>query len=229
MDAVEIQTYSKEIDRLARGGTGAGATATATLEATGGIRSAKVNAMGSGYAVGDVLTVAGGTGGTFTVTNVTTTGKVKNIVKTTAGSGYANATGAATTVAPAGGSGCTLDTVVEFAVDTVTVGAGGSNYATAVVKFDGGGNPNWSYGAATIDAGAVDTVTAPVGVTFTSVPTIVITPGGPADATAFMTALRAFDVTQQDARLKKIMSTVLNREILTAESAPVVRDALATL
>jgi hypothetical protein len=154
---------------------------------------------------------------------------VKNVVQTSAGSGYANATNVATTVAPAGGTGCTVDTVVEFAIDTITVGTGGSNYTTAVAKFDGGGNPNWSYGAATIDTGAVDTVTAPVGVTFTSVPTIVIEAGGPADASSFMTALRAFDVTQQDSRLERIMSIVLNREVLTAESAPVVRAALASL
>lgn len=229
MDAVEIQTYSKEIDRLARGGTGAGAAATATLETTGGIRSAKVHTAGLGYSLGDVLTVAGGTGGTLTVTGVTTSGAVKSVVKTTAGSGYANATNVATTVDPVGGTGCTVDTVIEFDVDTITVDDGGADYITAVVKFNGGGNPNWSYGAATIDTGAVDTITAPVGVKFTSVPSIVVEAGGPVDAAAFLTALRAFDVTQQDARLEKIMSTALNREVLTAESAPVVTAALAAL
>lgn len=229
MDTVEIQVYSKEIARLARGGLGAGATATATLATTGGIRSVKINNGGSGYALGDVLTVAVGTGGTLTVTKVTTAGKVKGVVVTSPGSGYANATGAATTVAPAGGTGCTVDTVVEFAIDEVTVGAGGSNYTTAIAKFNGGGNANWSYGVATIDTGAVDAVTAPVGVKFASVPTIVIQPGGPVDAAAFNTALQAFDVTQQNARLKNILTVALNRELLTVESAPIVRAALAAL
>ena len=61
MDASEIQVYSRKIDEIARGGSGTGAAATATLVATGGIRSAKVHTAGSGYAVGDVLTVAVGT------------------------------------------------------------------------------------------------------------------------------------------------------------------------
>lgn len=163
------------------------------------------------------------------MTKVTTAGKVGGVAVTSAGTGYANATGVATTVAPAGGTGCTVDTVVEFAIDEITVGAGGTNYITAIAKFAGGGNSAWSYGEATLDAGAVDTITAPVGVKFTSVPTIVIQPGGPVDAAAFNTALQAFDLAQQNARLKKIINVVLNREILTVESAPIVRAALAAL
>ena len=62
MDATEIQVHSKKIDEIARGGSGSGASATTTLETTGGIRSAKVHTAGSDYAVGDVLTVADGTG-----------------------------------------------------------------------------------------------------------------------------------------------------------------------
>jgi hypothetical protein len=55
-------------------------SAIATVNMSGG-------AAGSGYAVGDVLTLAGGTGGTVTVGAVTNTG-VTSVTLTTAGTGY---------------------------------------------------------------------------------------------------------------------------------------------
>lgn len=229
MDASTIQAYAEKIEDIVTGGVGAGATATTTLAATGSIRSATVNAGGSGYSVGNVLTVSGGTGGTFVVTSVGASGAVTGVSKTAGGTGYSNSNAAATTVSPAGGTGCTLKTTVEFATGTITVDAGGADYDTAIAKFSGGGNANWSYGSTTVVAGEVTVVTAPVGVKFTSVPTITIQPGGPADASAFLTALRAFDVTQQDARLKQVLLAIRQTEILTPESAPVVVDAIAAL
>lgn len=150
MDAVEVQLYSKEIDRLLRGAAGVGATASATLKTTGQIKSVVIKTSGAGYSLGDILTVDGGIDGKFVVTRVTSTGKIKDVVKISSGSEYTNTVGATTTVTPIGGSGCTLTTIVEFEIDTITIDTGGTNYVTAVVKFDGGGNVNWSYGSATI-------------------------------------------------------------------------------
>lgn len=77
-----------------------------------GVQSGAVNAGGSGYAVEDVLTVVGGTGtaATFRVAQVSS-GAVTDVELLDPGlySTLPAATGAATTVAPAGGSGCTLD------------------------------------------------------------------------------------------------------------------------
>lgn len=229
MDAIEQARYAKEAARLANGGAGDGAAATVVLETTGKLRSATVKVAGSGYAVNDVLTVATGTGGTFKVTGVNGTGGVVSIEKTASGSGYASVDGAATTVAPSGGTGCTLTTVAEFAVDTITVDAGGTNYISAIPRFVDGGNIGYSDGVATIDTGAVDTITAPVGVKFTTVPTVSIVAGGPADATAYVNALKAYDLTLQNARVKLVMEDILITEVLTPEQATVIRVAIATL
>jgi hypothetical protein len=73
--------------------------------------SAEVVAGGTGYSVNDVLTLVGGTGtaATFTVTTVDS-GVVTGVSLTTAGSyTVLPADPVSTTVAPAGGSGCTLN------------------------------------------------------------------------------------------------------------------------
>ena len=74
--------------------------------------------------------------GTATVLTVDGSGTITSIALTTGGSGYSSATGAATTVAPSGGTGATVNTVVNKAVASVAVGAGGSNYLFSSVKFD---------------------------------------------------------------------------------------------
>jgi hypothetical protein len=73
---------------------------------------AQVAAEGSGYAINDVLTVVGGTGtaATFTVTRIGAGGEVEAASFTTGGDYSVIPTNpVATTVAPAGGSGCTLN------------------------------------------------------------------------------------------------------------------------
>lgn len=67
------------------------------------------NNPGSGYSVNDVLTVAGGTGGTVTVTSVNGSGGVTGIAQpaTTPGTGYAPATNVATSGGL--GTGATVD------------------------------------------------------------------------------------------------------------------------
>lgn len=232
MDAKEQSLYAKRLSEICRGGTGTGATATCVLAASGSLRSATIKVGGSGYSVDDVLTVATGTGGTFRVTSVNGSGAVTGITRTAGGSGYSSVDGAATTVAPAGGTGCTLVTVAQKALGTITVGAGGSNYVTAIARFSGGGSSNgtWNDGASvTVAGGAVTAITAPAGITYTSVPTITIIPGGPADATDLITAIKAYDTSLQDARVKAVLEDALLTEVLTPEQAPIAVAAVASL
>lgn len=95
------------------------------LTGYGVIATIAVTAGGTGYAVGDVLTIvqAGSTSdATATVASIAgglPTGPVATVTLTTAGTGgYKIATGNATTVAPAGGTGCTLavSTIVEGSI-----------------------------------------------------------------------------------------------------------------
>lgn len=67
---------------------------------TGGINAVTVNSGGSGYSVGNVLTVSGGTGGTASVTTVSS-GVITALSLISAGAGYSTATNVSTT----GGSG----------------------------------------------------------------------------------------------------------------------------
>jgi len=77
--------------------SGSGATFNTTVT-TGAITSITVNAAGSGYNVGDVLTISGG-GGNATVTVATLSGTgVATVTITTGGTGYSNGTGVASTV-----------------------------------------------------------------------------------------------------------------------------------
>lgn len=71
-----------------------------------------INGIGSGYAVNDTGTIAGGTGGTYRVSAVSA-GHVTTIVLTAGGSGYSDGTAVATATGggqPGSGTGLTLDT-----------------------------------------------------------------------------------------------------------------------
>ena len=80
---------------------------------------------GTGYNVGDVLTVvqAGGSGATLQVLSVTG-GAVTSVALLTKGAAYTVASGLSTTVSPSGGTGCKVDitavSVVETAVEAAT-------------------------------------------------------------------------------------------------------------
>jgi hypothetical protein len=69
--------------------SGSGATFSVTTVSSGAITAVSVTAAGSGYNVGDVLTIAGGTGtgAKFTVATLTGTG-VATVTLTVAGTGY---------------------------------------------------------------------------------------------------------------------------------------------
>lgn len=76
------------------------------LVATTGIGPASVSAPGSGYLVGDILTVSGGTGGTFKVISVNYSEHVLDVELVTPGTGYT--TGIKATTGGAG-TACTID------------------------------------------------------------------------------------------------------------------------
>ena len=90
----------------------------------GAMNVVTIGAGGTGYAVNDVLTVVqvDGSLGTLLVTSVGTLGAVTGVELSTAGTGYSVATGLATTVLPAGGTGCTINisTVGESFASAVT-------------------------------------------------------------------------------------------------------------
>lgn len=85
----------------------------------GVISGITVQAAGSGYHVNDVLTIAGGTGGTAKVLVISGTGQVLQIALLTGGSAYSTGTGAATTVAPSGGTGCTINITSVENIETL--------------------------------------------------------------------------------------------------------------
>jgi hypothetical protein len=85
----------------------------------GKLTSLALVAGGTGYTVGDVLTLAGGTGGTVTVTSVSG-GVVDGFSKTTRGTGYT----VTTPVAVTGGTGNDDATFNVTAVDDFTVSTG---------------------------------------------------------------------------------------------------------
>ena len=93
-----------------------------TLDTTaGGLFTVVPDAPGIGYAINDVLTVAGGTSGTVTVSSVNGTGGITGIYPrvTTAGSGYAVATGVA--VSGGGAATVSITAVQPTAVSDLTL------------------------------------------------------------------------------------------------------------
>lgn len=88
-------------------------TALRDFAAARAVLSGAINVAGSGYSVNDVLTVVGGTGtvaATFNVDTIGGSGEVTAITLVEEGEYTVQpANPVATTVAPAGGSGCTID------------------------------------------------------------------------------------------------------------------------
>ncbi len=80
-----------------------------TIEVSGAISSIAINTQGSGYSVDDIVTIAGGTGGTAKVTSVSS-GMVTGLQLVTAGNGYTTGAGVATS---GGGSGLTVNIVAD--------------------------------------------------------------------------------------------------------------------
>jgi len=80
---------------------------TGATQGAGSIETIALNAAGAGYAINDILTLAGGVNGTVRVTGVAA-GAITTFVLVSAGSGYIVENGVATT-SPDGGSGATFN------------------------------------------------------------------------------------------------------------------------
>lgn len=110
--------------------------------------SATPSAGGSGYSVNDQLTVVGGTADTAAVFNVDTvsSGVVTAVSLVTAGSYWVTPSNpVSTTVAPAGGSGCTL---------TVTWQGATGQDKEVILKGNGGGSDEIYIGIRTYQSGS---------------------------------------------------------------------------
>lgn len=99
-----------------------GYVADTALTGVGAIATLAIDAAGTGWALNDTFTIAGGTGGVGKVT-AESGGVPSAIAIVTAGQGYSGTTGAATTaVSPSTGSGLTVTTTVTTSgTGTVTV------------------------------------------------------------------------------------------------------------
>jgi hypothetical protein len=88
----------------------------------GTVETAVVTVAGSGYAVGNILTVvqAGASGCTLRVLTVGGGGSVATFEILTKGVGYTVAAGKATTVSPSGGTNCTIGVTAINAIDSVS-------------------------------------------------------------------------------------------------------------
>ncbi len=99
-----------------------------------------LGSAGAGYAVGDILSIAGGQGAKARVTETGAEGAVAGVVLVTGGTGYTVAEDAATTASPTGGTGCTID--------ILTVGIEPIVTAIAACRAK---NAEW-YGVSALDA-----------------------------------------------------------------------------
>lgn len=146
---------------------GSGAAATAKLR----VKTIAINAAGTGYAANDVVTVSTGTGtrATATVNTVDGSGAVTGLTLLAAGSYTAvpSLTGVATTVAPTGGTGLTVNLTLEL--DTLVLSSGGADYTGASVTLTGNGTAT-----ATVVGGVVTALSVVNRGTYTTIPTVTI-------------------------------------------------------
>jgi phage tail sheath protein FI len=156
------------------GGTGTGATFNYSYTPT-----VTIDAAGTGYKPGDVLTLVqtGASGGTITVSTISAAGAVLTFSLTTGGTGYTTGTGLPVT--GGAGSGATFN----YSFPTVTLVNGGSGYKpTDVLTLQSGAvfqfhltNPGNGYPAAN---GLAVTGGAGTGATFNYVYTVTLNAGG---------------------------------------------------
>lgn len=139
----------------------------------GKILAVTIAAGGAGYSVNDVLTVvqAGGSSGTLTVTGVNA-GVITSVTILASGAGYTVANTLATTVAPSGGSNCTINITSIGANDfsspstnitTNTLGAAG--HKEYEIEIDANGAPDTFKWRSKVFGGSFGSSTAGVAIT----------------------------------------------------------------
>lgn len=210
LTALAFQSFNEVFNpQLSNAGTGA--ELTATLASTGNVRSATVHTAGSGYSVGDVLSVSSSTPATFTVLTVGASGEVATIAVTTAGAGFSAAgSNVATTVSPSGGTGCKLDYVVEKAIASVTVVDGGADYVKPFISVVGAVGDTTAVLAPTVTDTAIASVTVTSGGKYVTAPTLTVDPRGANSDATFLALLRSVDEddTLQNERLLAVISEI---------------------
>lgn len=102
------------------GGVGSYASSTAPVAGTLATAVIHSGSAGSGYIVGDILAVSGGTGGTVKVATVSS-GAILTLVVSNPGSGYSN--GSNISVSGGSGTGATIDITVQAAGSITLEGA----------------------------------------------------------------------------------------------------------
>jgi hypothetical protein len=131
------------------GGTGTGLKVDATLDQYGFVTAVSVYSPGSGYTVGDTITVLSGY----------TRGAVTGVSATNQGTGYTTTTNVATTGGT--GTGLTLDIVAEVAggASSTTITSGGTGYTSANnVTTTGGSGSGLTFYSITASGGVVTQV-----------------------------------------------------------------------
>ena len=165
---------------------GSGATAgVATFNAV----TSFINQVGINYAVGDVLTIVGGTGTSTraTVTSTFGSGSVQTVALTTPGnySVLPNLSNVTTTVSPGGGSGATLD--LRMGIGSIPVATAGIQYTAPPLVTIAGGGGNGALAFTTLSAGVVNSINMSYpGSGYVSQPAITITSGSGATAVPYL-------------------------------------------
>lgn len=146
---------------------------TATDNGTGSVLTVAVNAAGSGYAVGDVIQITGGsTNCRLYVTGCTTAGGVTSVSIKNNGSSYTTSTGSATTAVSGTGTGCTINIVTIGRTGLITTGISHFLKAGDTVTVAGSAVAGWNgtYTILSVDNNTSVNIasTATASMTFTS-------------------------------------------------------------
>ena len=134
-----------------------------------------LNAVGTNYQQGDIITLAGGTGGAAKYEVLTTASSPGGIVtfKQLSSGNYTalpGSTGVTTTSDSAFGSGATFN--VTYKVNNVTISNGGTGHSLVSVRITGGGGAG-AFGQATVVGGVITAIeVTDSGSGFTSIPTV---------------------------------------------------------
>lgn len=121
---------------------------------------ATINTAGTGYSVGNILTVTGGSGAscTLSVTAVSLSGAVLsvNIINSGNYTTIPSTINVATSVSPAGGTSCTLNLTVG--IKNISITDGGTNYVAAPRVIINSGSGTGAAAYSTIYGGSVESI-----------------------------------------------------------------------
>lgn len=160
------------------GGQGSGASLSVSV--LGGVRSVDVQNSGSGYTVSSTTspslvfsTAQGLTGANVNIT-VSPSGKIDSVFVLSRGTG-ATTGGVTASVVGGGGTGAVVAVDMAFAVDSVSVDAAGTNYASPpVIEFVPAASDTFASSAtaeATVSSGVLSAVTVTAGGSYREPPT----------------------------------------------------------